>query len=370
MNPSRYLIRMGIFVTLVASLIGYLLPKLSMIFTMNFALNCMIVAVFGLGVFFAFRQVLSLRHEALWLRMHQEGRPEAFQITPKILLPLAQIMQQRHKGGISLAATQALFDSIDYRLDEARETSRYIMGVLIFLGLLGTFWGLSVTLHSIAGVISTLPTDTSNMEQFFAQLKVGLQSPLDGMGYAFSSSLFGLAGSLIIGFLELQAGQASRRFFNYIEELLGADMKVSDSGRSTGDDNSGYTNVLLEQTVESLDSLARATNQSSVKNADMCSSINDVLEQLKVMAEIQKSHREIIDILSRNQEILHKSIEENARLNMKNVEQITLRMIDSAEQARKLTLDEVRTESRLIAKSIMALARAQGLHVRDAAVGE
>src|SRR6185436_15899547 len=159
------------------------------------------------------------------------------QRAPRLLAPLSAMLGDRQGGRLTLSAvaTRSLLDSIRSRLDEGRDISRYMIGLLVFLGLLGTFWGLLETLSSIAGVIGGLGgVGGGDVNAFFAELKSGLQAPLGGMGTAFSSSMLGLAGSLILGFLDLQASQAQNRFYNELEEWLAGMTKVG-AGPSIGD---------------------------------------------------------------------------------------------------------------------------------------
>ncbi len=174
---------------------------------------------------------------------------------------MARMLELRHGGRVSLSATslQTLLDGIGSRLDESRETSRYLIGVLVFLGLLGTFYGLLETVRSVGGVIGGLNVGGTDLSSAFANLKSGLESPLSGMSTAFSSSLFGLAGSLVLGFLDLQAGQAQNRFYNDLEEWLSTYTRLSGGALGDGGDASvpAYIQALLEQTADSLENLQR-----------------------------------------------------------------------------------------------------------------
>ena len=181
----------------------------------NPALNSLIITVLMLGIGYIFRQVLILKPEVAWLESFQTNRPASDAVAePVLLAPMARMLGER-KGKLSLSALsmRSLLDGIDARLDETREISRYLIGLLIFLGLLGTFWGLLGTVSAVGDVIGSLSVEGGDIGMMFGNLQQGLQAPLTGMGTAFSSSLFGLAGSLVLGFLELQASQAQNRFY-------------------------------------------------------------------------------------------------------------------------------------------------------------
>ena len=183
----------------------------------------MILAALLIGILFALRQVVRLRPEVAWIESFRRQQPGLSMIdAPRLLAPIAAMIGERRDERMSLStlSLRSLLDSLATRLDESRDLSRYLIGLLIFLGLLGTFWGLLTTVGAVAQVIGNLSIESGNLVDVFANLKAGLESPLAGMATAFSSSLFGLAGSLILGFLDLQLGQAQNRFYNELEEWL------------------------------------------------------------------------------------------------------------------------------------------------------
>jgi hypothetical protein len=212
---------MGLFVIVVAAIAVLLAPGLVPAFLANPALNGIIAGVLVLGVLFAFRQVWALNPEVVWIERFRHDRASLSGEAPRLLSPLANMLGDRRGGRLSLSAValRSVLDGIAARLDESRETARYLIGVLVFLGLLGTFYGLLETVRSVGGVIGGLGAGADPVHAM-AELKSSLQVPLAGMSTAFSSSLFGLAGSLVLGFLDLQAGQAQNRFYNELEEWL------------------------------------------------------------------------------------------------------------------------------------------------------
>jgi hypothetical protein len=232
-QSRRFLIRMVLFLVLVAGLAALLGRPLVNAFMGNPAVNGVILGILIAGIVYIFRQVLSLDPELRWIegfRNHEAGGGDsADEAAPRLLGSMARMLEAQQGRRVSLSATslQALLDGIASRLNETRETSRYLIGVLIFLGLLGTFYGLLETVRSVGDVIGALNIGANDVARAFADLKSGLESPLHGMGTAFSASLFGLAGSLVLGFLDLQAGQAQNRFYNELEESLSAYTRLS-----------------------------------------------------------------------------------------------------------------------------------------------
>jgi len=220
-SPRIFLVRMFIFVLLCAALASVLHQQIITAFFNNPGLNGVIFGVLFIGIVFAFRQVVRLLAEVDWVNSFRLVDPGLEVRRPPVLLaPMASLLGDRvGRMSISQATMRGILESIGTRLDEARDLLRYLTGLLVFLGLLGTFWGLLETVSSIALVISSLeagPDGASMLET----MKTGLAAPLGGMGIAFSSSLFGLAGSLVLGFLDLQAGQAQNRFYTDLEDWL------------------------------------------------------------------------------------------------------------------------------------------------------
>jgi hypothetical protein len=220
-SPRIFLVRMLIFLILAGFIAFILQAQIAKAFMANPGLNGLIFFVLGFGILLALRQVLRLFREIHWVNALPEGQAERVK-PPVLLAPMAVFMRTRPAGGmISTQTMRAILDSIGTRLDEARDVSRYLTGLLIFLGLLGTFWGLITTVGSIGGVIKSMQVG-ADATVMFDDLKNGLAAPLAGMSISFTSSLFGLAGSLVLGFLDLQAGQAQNRFYNELEENLTA----------------------------------------------------------------------------------------------------------------------------------------------------
>lgn len=235
--PGVFLIRMLIFLTLVAFLGAILHRQLIASFLNNPGLNGLIVGVLALGILYAFRQVMRLYPEIRWVNAFRIADPGlVISAQPVLLAPMAALLRDR-TGVLSLstASMRSIMDSIGSRLDEARDTGRYLVGLLVFLGLLGTFWGLLQTITSVGGAIDAIDTGATDNVTMFSDLKAGLAAPLKGMGTAFSSSLLGLAGSLVLGFLELQASHAHNRFYNELEEWLSGITEVTPGSNVSSD---------------------------------------------------------------------------------------------------------------------------------------
>jgi hypothetical protein len=220
-SPRIFLVRMMVFVVLGILLVVILNRQIWAAFLANPGLNALIIGVLLIGILLAFRQVIRLFPEIAWVNSFRLADPGlAVERPPVLLAPMAAILGDRvGRMTISSQTMQGLLDSIGTRLDEARDMSRYMTGLLIFLGLLGTFWGLIQTVGDVGKVIESLKVG-GDAAAMFDSLKEGLAAPLGGMGISFSSSLFGLAGSLVLGFLDLQTSQAQNRFYTDLEDWL------------------------------------------------------------------------------------------------------------------------------------------------------
>jgi hypothetical protein len=273
-RPTRVLLWMSMFLLVMAALVAFIFSPLKDAFMANAAFNGLIVGILLIGVLINFRQVLALNAELTWIEEFRRKDPERpMQSKARLLAPMAHMLGQRERGHFSLSAMsmRSLLDSIHLRLDEARDLARYLIGLCIFLGLLGTFWGLLATIGDVSKVIGGLSVQGDSGEAMFESLKQGLEGPLAGMGIAFSSSLFGLSGSLILGFLDLQAGHAQNRFFNELEEWLSGVTRLS-SGSLAGDGETGvpaYVQALLEQTADSLDRLQRTVSEQATARGEL-----------------------------------------------------------------------------------------------------
>ncbi len=230
-SPVIFLVRMAVFLILVGFVALILLPQIRVAFLANPGLNSLILLVEALGVVLTVTQVARLFREIAWV--NARGSDEAQAKEPRLLAPVAKLVGAKEKGGLTPQLLRHVLDSVATRLDESREVARYLTGLLVFLGLLGTFWGLLVTVGSISGVINSLQGGGATAS-LFNDLKSGLAKPLAGMSLAFTSSLFGLAGSLVLGFLDLQAGQAQNRFYTELEDRLSTEVEAEKAIKPSG----------------------------------------------------------------------------------------------------------------------------------------
>ena len=247
---------MTVFVLLVGILVVVILPGLMRAFMANPMLNGVIVATLLFGIIHSYRMVVRLFREVNWVNRFREGDPDGNGRPPGLLAPMAFLLKNRQDAALSPVTMRSVLDSLASRLDESRDLSRYLVGLLIFLGLLGTFWGLLETVQSISGAIEGLDVSSTQSATLFDQLKRGLQAPLQGMGLSFSSSLLGLSGSLILGFLDLKAAQAQNRFYIDLEDWLSS---ITDVAAGSGSDmamqganSASITPQLLRAEVQAL----------------------------------------------------------------------------------------------------------------------
>jgi len=265
-----------------------------------------------------------------------------------------------------------VLDGIASRLDESRDISRYTIGLLIFLGLLGTFWGLLDTVSSIRDVIGGLSVAGGDVSQVFSDLKSGLERPLGGMGTAFSSSLLGLSGSLVLGFLDLQAGQAQNRFFNNLEEWLSSFTRLSSGALSGDGDHSvpAYVQALLEQTADSLEHLQRTLTRGEESRIAVNTSLNQMSEQMATLSDHMRTEQVLMKSMAENQVGLNEalknmseraptqvdaSIDDATRSNIRNLDLQMGRLVEELGSGRVEILQQVRSEIKLLARTIAAL---------------
>jgi len=223
-NPKHTLFWMTVYLLIVGAVCALIYVPLESAFLANWVFNALILGVLVIGIGLTYRQVLTLNPELQWIALFRTGRSGlSVKQEPRLLKPLARQLGEdfkRDRFRMTAMSLRTVLDGIRARLDESREISRYMISLLIFLGLLGTFWGLLGTIQSVGAVIIDLNISGGDFNEVFAELQAGLLKPLEGMGTAFSSSLFGLGGSLILGFMDIQAGHAQNRFYDGLEEWL------------------------------------------------------------------------------------------------------------------------------------------------------
>ena len=369
-RPRKYLIRMFVFVIAITGLCGFLFLPLHGAFMANAPLNGLIVGVLVIGVIYNFRQVLMLYPEVAWIEeFQQNGTPLSEPQPPKLLAPMATMVGD-HKDRLSLStlAMRSLLDGIVSRLDESRDISRYTVGLLIFLGLLGTFWGLLETVASISNVIGGLNVESGDSIAVFDDLKKGLKAPMAGMGTAFSTSLFGLSGSLVLGFLDLQANQAQNRFYNELEEWLSTVTRLA-TGSLLGESDQpipAYVQALLEQTAESLENLQQTITRGEESRISVNSNIIALGNKLETLTDHMRTEQTLMKSLAETQmemkPILAKiaegstaaGMDESTRSHIRNLDVYLTRLTEELSSGRKELVQQLRSEIKLLARTIAA----------------
>lgn len=283
-KPTVHLVHMAVFTLVVAVLSAVLFPALRSAFLANPGLNALIVAILVLGLLYAFRMVWRLTPEVSWVNSYRLG--EASELPQPVLLgPMATLLgDSTGRTMLSPQTMRSLLDSLASRLDESRDLLRYLVGLLIFLGLLGTFWGLLETVSSVGEAIRNLDVSAAQSSSVFEELKSGLQRPLGGMGISFSSSLFGLAGSLILGFMDLKAAQAQNRFYHGFEDWLSTitDVGVGDTSSTTAP---SYVRMDMQNLQRAVDKLGQHIEINKLQGKSMSEANGEASETIEQLAE-------------------------------------------------------------------------------------
>ena len=376
-SPSRFIQRMIVFIILNLVLGFFLISSLLDAFMTNVIINGLIFSVLAFGIIVIFRQVYTLIPEIEWIEGYKRNKSKDLTGNVKtkkliLLAPMASMLVE-HKGRftISSLAMRSLLDSLNLRLDETREISRYLIGLLVFLGLLGTFWGLLSTIDSVGTVINSLGLAGEDSTSMFLKLKEGLKQPLNGMGTAFSSSLFGLSGSLILGFLDIQASQAQNQFYNDVEEWLSSMSLISvnsstskDAKKIQEDGVPVYVQALLEQTAESIDSLQRTLGRGEDERKHLADNFANLAENMSAVADQIKANQRNIDKNNKSIDISPmvqylrdnpNGLDEPTKEHIRSMDISIKRLVEENNQANKQLVSELRSEIKLLAKTISAV---------------
>jgi len=294
-QPIRVLLPMLAVLVLLAATLSMLAAPLWEAWSATPIFNGLIVAVFVFGVAVNLRGVLRLQNEVRWIESYRRSNPERPPtVQPVLLSPMARLLSQgeRKTQSLSTASMRSLLDSVYLRLEEQRDLSRYLIGLLIFLGLLGTFWGLLITIASVADIIAGLSAGSDALAMFEA-LKTRLREPLSGMATSFSTSLFGLGGSLVLGLLDLFAGRASNRFYSELEDWLSGMTRLSSGSIGMEGETSvpSYVQALLEQTADGLERMQRAIVENDRERRANNEQLAELNMQLARLSEAQTELR-------------------------------------------------------------------------------
>jgi hypothetical protein len=363
MRLSRYLALMWLFLAAIAGLAAWLFVRLEGAFIANPLLNAVLIAVWLIGIAYIVAQTINLAPPIRWMHEVQRNRRAATDMDPPPLMKsLARLMEARSTPLVlSPTALRAVLDGIAVRLDETREVARYFIGLLIFLGLLGTFWGLLKTVGSVGGVVSNLSV-TADPTELFTHLKAGLEGPLAGMGTAFGSSLLGLAGSLVLGFLDLQMGQAQNRFFVDLEDWLFA------SSRGAAEENAPIETVqsLVEKSAESIERFRHIMADSEESRRQTATAIQALADSIGGLTEQHDRERAALAQRAGNEAALGALLarvsqafdagefgpDSALREQLQAIEAGINRIAEEQSQLRTRALEETRSELRRLARTV------------------
>jgi len=379
-KPQTYITRMTLFSLAVVLLVILLKDALLTAFLANAALNGVILGTLVLGTIFAFRRVVDIKPEQDWITAFKRHESAATSITPKLMAPAAALLSAQAEGGMRLStlSMRSVLDGIASRLEESREISRYFTQLLVFLGLLGTFWGLLGTIGAIGGTINSLTVDGGDMALMFDELKAGLNAPLAGMGTAFSSSLFGLGGSLMLGFMDLQASQAQTRFYNGVEDWLASVTHLSRSEMSEGVASpNSYMTAVMEQTADGIDRLQRTMKQSEDSRHQAQTTMTSIAETLATLSDrmaaqaAQAEHgeqmgRSLADAISQLAVVTEAkgsaeptaapapAMDDATKQHIRNLDVGMKRLIEEQTRASETMVDELKSEIKLLSRTLAA----------------
>ncbi len=326
-NPNKYALRMILLLVIVIIISYFLYEPLRNAFDGNREINSLIIFTFIIGVLLAFRQTFRLSKEGNWLKLIKNNdfffpdKNNSLKIKPELLAPIAALLLENKNENSSLSANSlsTILGGVSSRLDENRDIIRYIIGLLVFLGLLGTFWGLLQTISSVSTVLQSLEVSVNdNNANFFDKIIMGLDAPMEGMSTAFSSSLFGLGTSLILGFLDLQVSQANNRFFNELEDWL--------SQKAIFTAPTETKNIELgEVALENLAVISKnylSTENEKVKTSERLNELNLLLSRLTEKLDDEKNIKHSIEELNMNVKniIENDKIHSNELINNINIE--------------------------------------------------
>ena len=337
--PTRYIIRMIVFLVVIATIVGLLYSPLSWAFFGNPVINGIILMALIIGIGFIFRQTIRLLPEYRWMRIMRSGNiGSGMRVKPSLLATVAVMFSDENRltNNMSAQSMRSVLDGVAVRLDESREISRYLIGLLVFLGLLGTFWGLLETIQAVGFVVSGIDTQTADFGKLMQEFKSGLDAPLSGMATAFSSSLFGLAGSLILGFLDLQLGQASSRFYSDLEDWLSTMARFGDGGGDGLDP--AISMGLSEEAADRMLELTRHIGKSEQERGQMLHTLQEVNKTLLALRQHQDQNQMVAEGL----DALQQSLSVLAH-NMAN--------------DRKDVIDAMTTELRALSRAVAAISR-------------
>lgn len=374
-QPVQQIILMLVITGLVGFGFWVVLGRLVPIIVENPWLNGLILGVFGLGILTCFWQVVQLVRCVHWIESYASGRPGGgASEPPKLLVPLAHLMRSRgSKGGhISSTAARSILDSVSARIDEARDITRYLTNLLIFLGLLGTLYGLSVTVPAVVDTIRALaPKEGESSAEVFTKLMAGLESQLGGMGMAFSSSLIGLAGSLVVGLLDLFASHGQNRFYGELEEWLSSFTRLSFAGTDNdGDGARAVISALAQHLEDQADFFAAAREDADANREQLTRGLQAMSAAMETLARrveaATAAPAEVLARLAEGQEQLAAHLSERteagggqdaeSRMRLRSIDTQMLRLLEEVAAGRQEALGDLRADLAQLTRAVRMLS--------------
>ncbi|MEH6644590.1 biopolymer transporter ExbB [Sulfitobacter sp.] len=346
------------------------LPRVLPVFQANPYLNGFILFVFAIGVVACFYQVLQLIGSVRWIENFASDNDTPSDTPPQMLAPLAALLRTRGpRMQVGASSTRSILDSVATRIDEAREITRYIVNTLIFLGLLGTFYGLATTVPAIVDTIRSLaPQAGESSTDVFSRLMTGLESQLAGMGVAFASSLLGLAGSLIVGLLELFAGHGQNRFYQELEDWLSSITRV---GFASGDDSTPEQAIMagmVDHMAEQMEGMQDMFSRSEAGRAEVeqqLGSLATAIERMAVQLGDQGGSSDALERIADGQERMIAALESRpdavseshgldaeSRMRLRSIDVQMLRILEEISAGRQETMAELRQELSHLTKAL------------------
>lgn len=347
-------------------------PRVAPVFLANPLLNGFIALVFLIGVFACFWQVFQLITSVNWIERFVADRVENADVAaPRLLAPLAALLRSRvAKMQIGASSSRSILDSVGTRIDEARDITRYIVNLLIFLGLLGTFYGLATTVPALVETIRALaPANGESGIEVFGRLMTGLEKQLGGMGTAFASSLLGLAGSLVVGLLELFASHGQNRFYRELEEWLSSITRV---GFSAGDGDGGEQGVIagvLDHMSEQMESMREMFTQSDVSRALLDEKLGGLATSMEhlgsrlgqdngtadALIRVADGQDALIQLLSKQAGDGGAHVDAESRMRLRSIDVQLLRLLEEMSAGRQEVTAELRGDLAALTKALRAV---------------
>ncbi len=367
-QPVRQVTSMLVVLTLVGAGVWLAYPRVGPVFLANPYLNGFIGFVFLIGVLSCFRQVSQLIRSVRWIEGFAVQRPGAgIGQAPQLLAPLATLLRSRGaRMQLSPSSSRSILDSVAQRIDEDREITRYIVNTLIFLGLLGTFFGLATTVPALVETIRSLtPDEGESGVEIFGRLQAGLESQLAGMGVAFASSLIGLAGSLVVGLLELFVGHGQNRFYRELEEWLSSITRVGlSAGDEAGADGEQAVMVsVIDNLAEQMEALQMMFTQTDIGRAQVDERLGELAANVGRLAEklegADAANAALARLAERQEDLIEKigerdgdGLDAEARLRLRSIDAGLARILEEMNAGRQEVMADLRTDIAALSRAV------------------